>query len=342
MANNKPEKLNYDDIREQAKALEKSQSNLANLFEKLQTYKDAIDDNWAGTAAGEYYEKINTLYTNLKPAEEELAYSILFLSSVTNSYEEIENETVRELLNEFDIKYKSDGKFNSEIEPDIAPTGNEETDNLEVEEQKAEQEKQTEEVKELEEESNVNEKSDVKEEVTETESKSTEENKAKEEPRIISPLSNTTSEEEQNKKQPNESSKSSQSTVEEAKDDLKEAAEKNKESVTDNKPSPSSNKSIDELAEEVINGDWGNGEARRKNLADAGHDYATVQGRVEEILRGDASEMATGTKNIDTLAEEVINGNWGNGEERQKRLAAAGYDYNTVQKKVNEILRGTK
>ncbi len=43
-------------------------------------------------------------------------------------------------------------------------------------------------------------------------------------------------------------------------------------------------------------------------------------------------------KSIDEVAQEVINGNWGNGEERRKRLTEAGYNYNEVQAKVNEIL----
>ena len=43
-------------------------------------------------------------------------------------------------------------------------------------------------------------------------------------------------------------------------------------------------------------------------------------------------------KSIDTLAREVINGKWGNGEDRKNRLTRAGYDYNAVQRRVNEIL----
>lgn len=43
-------------------------------------------------------------------------------------------------------------------------------------------------------------------------------------------------------------------------------------------------------------------------------------------------------KTIDELASEVINGNWGNNPVRKQRLTDAGYDYNAVQAKVNEIL----
>lgn len=43
-------------------------------------------------------------------------------------------------------------------------------------------------------------------------------------------------------------------------------------------------------------------------------------------------------KSIDTLAREAIRGDWGNGNERKKRLTKAGYDYYAVQRRVNQIL----
>lgn len=47
----------------------------------------------------------------------------------------------------------------------------------------------------------------------------------------------------------------------------------------------------------------------------------------------------TPSKSIYTLANEVIDGKWGNGSDRQKRLTDAGYNYNVVQAKVNEKLK---
>jgi murein DD-endopeptidase MepM/ murein hydrolase activator NlpD len=44
------------------------------------------------------------------------------------------------------------------------------------------------------------------------------------------------------------------------------------------------------------------------------------------------------TKTVTQIAEEVIKGLWGNGEERKKRLTLAGYDYNEVQKQVNNLV----
>ena len=43
-------------------------------------------------------------------------------------------------------------------------------------------------------------------------------------------------------------------------------------------------KSIDEIAREVIRGDWGNGAERRERLTEAGYDPAEVQNRVNELL----------------------------------------------------------
>lgn len=43
-------------------------------------------------------------------------------------------------------------------------------------------------------------------------------------------------------------------------------------------------------------------------------------------------------KSVDEIAKEVIQGKWGNGTERKEKLTAAGYDYATVQKRVNEML----
>lgn len=43
-------------------------------------------------------------------------------------------------------------------------------------------------------------------------------------------------------------------------------------------------------------------------------------------------------KTVEELAKEVLDGKWGNGEDRKKALTAAGYDYTAVQNKVNELV----
>ena len=43
-------------------------------------------------------------------------------------------------------------------------------------------------------------------------------------------------------------------------------------------------------------------------------------------------------KTVDEVAHEVIDGKWGNGLTRKRRLQEAGYNYDEVQKRVNELL----
>lgn len=153
-----------------------------------------------------------------------------------------------------------------------------------------------------------------------------------------------------------------------------------KPSTTANKVSSGkssiSGKSVDTLANEVIQGLYGSGDDRKLAL---GSMYNSVQKRVNEILAnkgatvklsvnqmaknviagkygtGEARKKALGpnynavqaevnrilgvsVKSVDTVAKEVIDGKWGNGSDRRNRLTAAGYNYNAVQARVNQIL----
>ncbi|MBR3251730.1 MAG: N-acetylmuramoyl-L-alanine amidase, partial [Erysipelotrichaceae bacterium] len=42
---------------------------------------------------------------------------------------------------------------------------------------------------------------------------------------------------------------------------------------------------------------------------------------------------------VEDIAKEVIEGKWGNGQERKEKLTAAGYDYTAVQNLVNKLLK---
>lgn len=55
------------------------------------------------------------------------------------------------------------------------------------------------------------------------------------------------------------------------------------------------------------------------------------------ILSGTAAQKPT-LKPLETIAREVIRGDWGNGQERERRLTEAGYDASAVQKTVNRLL----
>lgn len=91
---------------------------------------------------------------------------------------------------------------------------------------------------------------------------------------------------------------------------------------------------IEALAQAVIWGDYGNGDARRAAL---GSNYDAVQARVNEILLGGSSggSGSSGRADIEALAQAVIRGEYGNGEERKRRLGSL---YAAVQARVNEIL----
>lgn len=65
---------------------------------------------------------------------------------------------------------------------------------------------------------------------------------------------------------------------------------------------PSANKTVDELAKEVINGKWGNGDDRYNRLTQSGYDYNAVQNRVNEILKGESKEVVYIVKKGDTLS----------------------------------------
>lgn len=97
-------------------------------------------------------------------------------------------------------------------------------------------------------------------------------------------------------------------------------------------------KSNEEIAEEVIAGKWGNGEDRKNRLTNAGYNYSTIQSIVNQKLGGDTSTSKPTLKSNGTIAQEVINGAWGNGEDRKNRLIAAGYDYSAIQDLVNKKL----
>lgn len=110
--------------------------------------------------------------------------------------------------------------------------------------------------------------------------------------------------------------------------------------VSSTPSSNNSNKSNEEIANEVIAGKWGNGDARKSALQNAGYDYATIQSIVNLKLTGKTSNATSNTKSIDIIVNEVIAGKWGNGTVRKSRLENAGYNYNEIQTAVNNKLSG--
>lgn len=113
------------------------------------------------------------------------------------------------------------------------------------------------------------------------------------------------------------------------------------ETVKSEKPAQNrgGGKSVDEVAQEVLQGVWGNGQERYDNLTNAGYNAQDVQDKVNSILNGETPSNSTST-DIDSVAQEVLQGLWGNGQERYDNLTNAGYDAQAVQERVNSILSG--
>ena len=61
---------------------------------------------------------------------------------------------------------------------------------------------------------------------------------------------------------------------------------------------------------------------------------------VEKLADEALGEVAGGATRNYLAALDVMAGKYGNGEERKQRLAAAGYDYWTVQRLVNGLVKG--
>lgn len=92
-------------------------------------------------------------------------------------------------------------------------------------------------------------------------------------------------------------------------------------------------KTIDDLAQEVLDGKWGNNPQRKEKLIKAGYDYSKIQARVNELVKGNHTNL----KSNEEIAKEVIAGKWGNGNDRKVRLTNAGYNYYKVQDLVNKM-----
>lgn len=97
---------------------------------------------------------------------------------------------------------------------------------------------------------------------------------------------------------------------------------------------PSKKKTNQEIAEEVLQGKWGNGQTRKDKLKKAGYDPEAVQ-KIVNLLYSDSHLY-------DAVARQVIDGLWSSGEKRKEMLTKAGYDYEKVQAVVNKILGGNK
>jgi N-acetylmuramoyl-L-alanine amidase len=98
-------------------------------------------------------------------------------------------------------------------------------------------------------------------------------------------------------------------------------------------------KSADVIANEVLAGAWGNGPDRKARLEAAGYNYNEVQAIVNrKVGAGNPQAPVPSRPSEEAIADQVIAGAWGNGPDRQARLAQAGYNYTSIQNIVNRKL----
>lgn len=108
-----------------------------------------------------------------------------------------------------------------------------------------------------------------------------------------------------------------------------------------------STSSLSQVARRVINGEYGNEPQRSRRIRDDGYDPARVQREVNRLLGVSSSSPAPAPSSpapsapsLGTVAQRVINGDYGNEPARSRRLRRDGHSPAQVQREVNRILRG--
>ena len=70
---------------------------------------------------------------------------------------------------------------------------------------------------------------------------------------------------------------------------------------------------------------------------DMSYCYNDNLGKTNDIVTPQPRDIEL--KSVDEIAKEVLEGKWGNGTDRKKRLTEAGYNYAAVQEAVNKLLK---
>ena len=84
------------------------------------------------------------------------------------------------------------------------------------------------------------------------------------------------------------------------------------------------------------------GEAVARRTLKVGNGNIRGYARPKYGTSGSTSKPSTsGKKTVSEIADEVIAGKWGNGNDRKAKLEAAGYDYDAIQAEVNKQVGGS-
>lgn len=101
-----------------------------------------------------------------------------------------------------------------------------------------------------------------------------------------------------------------------------------------NFPGSKNLKTNEEIAYEVLDGKWGNGNARKINLVSAGYDYSAVQAIVNKIVSEEVVQIINGSipnaisnnddkESIKMICKEIKDGEWGEDYESEIESAIA-------------------
>ncbi len=92
--------LNFDDIKNSATNMTNLAQNLSDTSDNLNSAVGSIQaEAWGGDASNEFRKELGKLAENLPDAKQQLALSVLFLTSCANGYEALGNENVEKLKN---------------------------------------------------------------------------------------------------------------------------------------------------------------------------------------------------------------------------------------------------
>lgn len=92
----------------------------------------------------------------------------------------------------------------------------------------------------------------------------------------------------------------------------------------------------------VISRKYGNGTERKNKLVNLNIDYNFCQSIVNDIFNNKSTESTKAIAKVkyNKIANDIINGKYGNGEKRFTNLKNANYDYSYAQMLVNNMLKG--
>ena len=72
---------------------------------------------------------------------------------------------------------------------------------------------------------------------------------------------------------------------------------------------------------------------------DCNYCYVDFENNNPTVINVPNTVVTAPAKTVDELAQEVLDGKWGNGADRKKRLTEAGYNYAAVQEAVNKLVK---